>query len=377
MSSAYKDASSRLEKIAGKCGLAPEKVLANLLEHGFKFYVQIPSDLVAVAVNKQIFDGHGVDNRQAYAVLNHIRPFVLKSARMLEIDAAGLLNFKDFWCTDFAIALQLEAKRWAACDIFSSSAETGRRLTLGGTNIILQLRPSPEEYFGERYSDLRTAEPIQVTVDNLHVHPEKVGDAEALLHVDGKEVDPLLDLSPVYYTKALIVLWDIFRETWFLRDLTVQEVRDWKRSAIVELKARSEVFNSANSSETALKFITPRDLDLFKREWTDGVVKPAGSGEIDPRFDCLLKASDHFWKPYFEKSAKSNGQVKIKKASQKNIAQYILDSNGELFTQVESKVAAMIINPFPDLAKRKNRKKPLEVIKQNKTIFGPKVLSDL
>lgn len=377
MSSAYKDASSRLEKIAGKCGLTAEQVLAKLLEHSFKFYIPIPSDHVAVAVNKKIFDGHGVDNRQTYAMLNHIRPLVLKSARMLEIDAAELLKAKDFWCTDFAIALQLEAKRWAACDIFSSSAETGRRLTLGGTNIILQLRPSSDEYFGERYSDLRTAEPIQITIDNIHVHQEKVGDAEALLHVDGKEVDPLLDLSPVYYAEALIVLWDIFRETWFLRDLTVQEVRDWKRSAIVELKARSEVFNSANSSETALKFITPRDLDLFKRKWTDGVVKPAENGEIDARFGCLLKASDYFWKPYFEKSAKINGQVKIKKVSQENIAQYIRDSNGELFTQVESKVAARIINPFPDLAKRKNRKKPLEVIKQNKTIFGPKVLSDL
>lgn len=377
MSSAYKDASSRLENIAGKFGLAPEKVLANLLEHGFKFYIQIPSDLVAVAVNKQIFDGHGVDNRQAYAVLNHIRPFVLKSARMLEIDAAGLLNSKDFWCTNFAVALQFEVKRWAVCDVFLSSAETGRRLTLGGTNIILQLRPSSNEYFGERYRDLRTAEPVQITIDDLHVHPGKVGDAEAVLHDEGKGFEPLLDLSAPHYSEALIVLWDIFRETWFLRDLTVQEVRDWKRSAIDELKARSEVFNSKNSSETVLKFITPRDHDFFKRMWVDGVVKPAGYGDIDPRFDCLLKASDHFWKPYFEKSAKSNGQVKIKKASQKNIAQYILDSNGDLFTQVESKVAAMIINPFPDLAKRKSRNKPLEVIKQNEIIFGPKVLSDL
>ena len=78
-------------------------------------------------------------------------------------------------------------------------------------------------------------------------------------------------------------------------------------------------------------------------------------------------------KPSDDYTPTSNIQACLNRSS----VQYILDSNGELFTQVESKVAAMIINPFPDLAKRKNRKKPLEVIKQNKTIFGPKVLSDL
>lgn len=359
MSSVYLAASIRLKNIADKFDLSTEQVLAKLSENGYEFYIPMPHGYVAVAVDSKIFDGQAVDNRELYSIFRHRKPLLLKSACMLQVDATHLISSGNFWCKKFNVALQFDGASWSYCDTFSISAgRNGRRATMGGTNIILQRPLASDQWFGDRYSDLREAEVVQVTIDDLHVHPSKLEDARSVLHIEHNGIAPLIDLSPPHYAEALRVMWDVFRETWFLRDLTSPDVLIWKGLALAELKSRSEALNSDNSSEAALKFITPRDFDFVRQNRREGVIKPANDGEIDLRFDCLLKASDYFWKPYFHESAKNqDARNKKRAASQKVVAEYILNTNGKLFTQSDSGVAAKIINPSFASRDWKNRKK--------------------
>lgn len=347
MSSVYLAASSRLKNIAAQFDLPPEQVLAKLLEEGYKFYIQIPHGYVAVAVDSKIFDGQHIDNRELFSILIHLKPLILRSARMLQVDPTYLIGPGDYWCKEFNVALQFDGVRWSYCETFSiSGGKNGRRATMGGRNIILQRLLASDKGAGDRYSDLREAEVVQITIDDLHVHPAKSEDARSLLHIEHNGIAPLIDLSSPHYTEALRVMWDVFRETWFLRDLTSPDVLNWKSLALAELKSRSEALNSENSSEAALKFITPRDFDFVRQHRKGGVIKAANDGEIDVRFDCLLKASDYFWKPYFHESARNEDARNKKRAtSQRVVAEYILNTNGKLFTQSDSGVAAKIINP--------------------------------
>lgn len=348
MSSVYHAASSRLKNIADKFDLSTEQALAKLSENGYKFYIQMPHGYVAVAVDSKIFDGQDIDNRELYSIFRHRKPLVLKSARMLQVYPTHLLSSGDFWCKEFNVALQFDGARWSYCDTFCISArKNGRSATMGGRNIILQRLLASDQGFGDRYSDLREAEVAQIAIDDLHVHPAKLEDARSVLHIEHKGIASLIDLSPPHYAESLRVMWDVFRETWLFRDLTSSDVLNWKSLALAELKTKSEALNSENSSDAALKFITPRDFDFVKQNRRKGVIKPANDGEIDPRFDCLLKASDYFWKPYFDKSAKNqDARNKKRTISQKVISEYIFNTNGELFTQSDSGVAAKIINPL-------------------------------
>lgn len=346
MSSVNQAASSRLKNIADKFDLSTEQVLAKLSENGYRFYIPIPHGYVAVAVDSKIFDGQDVDNRELYSILIHLKPLVLKSARMLQADPAYLLSSGDFWCKEFNVALQFDGVSWSYCDTFSISAEKdGRRATMGGRNIILQRLLASDQGFGDRYSDLREAEVIQITIDDLHVDPAEVENAMAIFYVVGKGIELLLDLNLPHYTQSLRVMWDVFRETWFIPELKAQDVRRWKNLALSELRSKGDALKSDNASEAALNFITPRDFNLIRQNQSEGVVKLAKRGEIDPRFDCLLEASNYFWRPYFSEAIKSIDH-RSGKVSQAAVAQYILDANGKIFTKVESNVAAAIINPF-------------------------------
>lgn len=346
MSSVYLAASIRLKNIADKFDLSTEQVLAKLSENRYEFYIPMPLGYVAVAVDSKIFDGQAVDNRELYSILRHRKPLVLKSARMLQVDATRLLSSGDFWCKEFNVALQFDGASWSFCGTFPISAgKNGQSAIMSGWNIILQRPLASDQWFGNRYSDLREAEVVQVTIDDLYVHPAEVENAMAIFHVEGKGIEPLLDLNLPHYTQSLRVMWDVFRETWFIPELKVQDVRGWKNLALSELKSKGDALKSDNAGEAALSFITPRDFNLIRQNQSDGVVKLARRGEIDPRFDCLLEASNYFWKPYFSEAIKSIDH-RSGKVSQAAVAQYILDTNGKIFTKVESNVAAAIINPF-------------------------------
>lgn len=347
MSSVYQTASSRLNNIASQFNLSVEQVLAELSEKGFEFYIPMPNDYIAVAVDSRIFNGHGVDERERCRIWFHRKPLVLKLTCMLRVDSNRLFKERDFWQTDFKKVLQSTGGLWSESDLFAdSTVGSGRRNSLGGADIILQKRSKSNESFAISYDDLNSAEPIFVTIDDLHVHPGKIDEATAVFQSEGKGVERELNLSFPYYTQTLRVMWEVFRETWFLRDLTAEDVRNWKNIVLVELQAKGHALKSGNASNAALVFITPRDYMALRAAGGDGVVKRSKWGEIDPRFDVLVQTSRHFWEPCFGPSGEwIEKMAKSEERSQKVVAEYIRNASGNLFNIGESKVAAAIINP--------------------------------
>lgn len=347
MSSVYQAASSRLNNIASQFNLSLEQVLAELSEKGFEFYIPMPSDYIAVAVDSRIFDGHGVDERERYRMWFHRKPLVLKSASMLRVDSARFLKARVFWHSNFKAALQPTGEFWSEINLFADSAVgSGRRNSVGGADVILQKRSRSIESSVINYDDLRSAEPVWVSIDNLHAHPGKIEEILAVFQGEGKGLERELDLSFPHYTQTLRVMWEVFRETWFLRDLTAEDVRNWKNIVLVELQVKGHALKSGNASNAALAFITPRDYMALRAAGGDGVVKRSKWGEIDPRFDVLVQTSRHFWEPCFGPSGEwIEKMAKSEERSQKVVAEYIRNASGNLFNIGESKVAAAIINP--------------------------------
>lgn len=347
MSSVYQAASSRLKNIASRFDLSVELVLAELSDQGFEFYIPIPSDYIAVAIDSRIFNGYDVDERERYRIWFHKKPLVLKLACMLRVDLNRLITGKDFWQKDFKKVLQSTGGVWSEIDLFAdSTVGSGRRNSLGGADIILQKRSKSNESFALSYDDLNRAEPIFVTIDDLHVYPGKIDEATAVFQVEGRGVERELNLSFPYYTQTLRVMWEVFRETWFLRDLTAEDVQNWKKSALVDLQAKGHALKSKNASNVALKLITPRDYNAVRAAGGEGAVKRSKWGEIDPRFEVLVQASRHFWEPCFGSSGELIERLaKSEERNQKVVADYIRNESGDLFNIGESKVAAAIVNP--------------------------------
>lgn len=347
MSSVYLAASSRLKNIADKFDLSVEQVLTELSGKGFEFYIPMPDDYIAVAVDSRIFDGHGIDERERYRIWFNRKPLPLKSASMLRVDSDCLLKARVGWHTNFKAALQPTGGFWSEINLFAdSTAGSGRRNSLGGADIILQKRSRSIESSVINYGDLRSAEPVLVSIDNLHAHPGKIEEILAVFQVEGKGVEREIDLSFPYYTQTLRVMWEVFRETWFLRDLTAEDVQNWKKLVLVELQTKGQALKSENASNAALKFITPRDYNAVRAGGGDGVVKRSRWGEIDPRFDVLVQASRHFWEPCFGSSGELIERLaKSEERNQKVVAEYIRNESGDLFNIGESKVAAAIVNP--------------------------------
>jgi len=280
-----------------------DAVLATAIDFGIPIYIKTPDDLSVYATDIKYLEylkEKDSDDFMAQREIRKITAKLYRNIRFLEIPNDHVVRMRGTPSSisnhDFSGGLRFLNGLWQSVKpaFIETGHGTARQIfrKVYPPQFSLHKKSEQEIYLKDEISliDLGPAEILHITPSDLYINPETIDEF-------GKKLSSVTknQAQKEFISAHLRYLYRAFEDTWTNVEITQDNISKWPEAMKAELKKHSEIFDSANLIDNAVRLIKPDDYMKIKKTKSSKQLSIKSKATLTgKKYQKLLEAAEHF-----------------------------------------------------------------------------------